>query len=330
MIKQLPIIIFCLVESISAFCQEYRTFREYCLDDHENMEIKRTVRIIKEEYGVEDCNQAYIEITKYKDMWIGSLFEEISDLSPIAQFTHLESLELGGHKISNLAPLSKLTNLKTIDLIGNNISDMSPIAELKMLEKLNIRGNNLTNLFPLAVLTNLVELDIGSNKIFDLKPLIQLSKLADLDISQSPIEEIYPLASLTKLRYLYIGNTGINEEQISWLKNQLPKTIILRLSKIQSENQGRIRMGGIAQSLELFRIHNKRYPNTNEGLNALINMPESVQETWRGPYIEKQMLIDPWGTNYDYALLNLGNDYKIKSAGRDKQFGTKEDLSYPL
>jgi general secretion pathway protein G len=49
------------------------------------------------------------------------------------------------------------------------------------------------------------------------------------------------------------------------------------------------RGGALAKSLNTFRIHMGRFPTTEEGLRALLERPDSVDEKddkWSGPYIE--------------------------------------------
>ena len=81
-------------------------------------------------------------------------------------------------------------------------------------------------------------------------------------------------------------------------------------------DQAKIGMGGIGQALQLYRIHHGRYPNSEEGLDALLRNPGS-SSSWRGPYIEKNKLKDPWQRPFDYKSLNNGRAYEISSEGLD-------------
>jgi general secretion pathway protein G len=91
-------------------------------------------------------------------------------------------------------------------------------------------------------------------------------------------------------------------------------------------DQARIAMANISQQLQLYKIHNNHYPNTSQGLNALISNPGDSPR-WRGPYLEKDKLSDPWGTPFDYK--SDGRNYEIISAGPDQQLGSADDISYP-
>ena len=103
-------------------------------------------------------------------------------------------------------------------------------------------------------------------------------------------------------------------------------TNIVGTSDEAKKDQARIAMGGIAQSLQLYRVHNNRYPNTAEGLEALVTDP-GTSKRWKGPYFEKQKLNDPWGNPYNYT--SDGRKYEIISAGIDGQMGTESDIHYP-
>ena len=91
-------------------------------------------------------------------------------------------------------------------------------------------------------------------------------------------------------------------------------------------DQARIAMGNIAQSLQLYRVHNNRYPTTSQGLEALVSNPGNSPR-WRGPYIEKDKLNDPWLTPFGYN--SDGRTYEIISAGPSGQMDTEDDIVYP-
>src|SRR3954464_7855940 len=51
------------------------------------------------------------------------------------------------------------------------------------------------------------------------------------------------------------------------------------------EDQARIGMSFIAQNMQLYKVHNNKYPSTEQGLQALVKDPGDSKR-WRGPYIE--------------------------------------------
>jgi general secretion pathway protein G len=69
-----------------------------------------------------------------------------------------------------------------------------------------------------------------------------------------------------------------------------------------------------AKSLELFYADFRRYPTEKEGLAALIRRPSALAG-WRGPYIDGDFSVDPWGNEYVYSVWNDGADYRLFTYG---------------
>ena len=82
----------------------------------------------------------------------------------------------------------------------------------------------------------------------------------------------------------------------------------------QKAAKAQIELFGTA--LDMFRLDIGRYPTTEEGLKALREKPSGV-ETWRGPYISKEIPIDPWGKPYVYKCPGEHGDYDLISYGLD-------------
>ncbi len=51
--------------------------------------------------------------------------------------------------------------------------------------------------------------------------------------------------------------------------------------------------------LEQYRLDGGMYPSMDEGLQVLREEPADAQG-WRGPYLTKQIPLDPWGSPYVY------------------------------
>ncbi len=86
----------------------------------------------------------------------------------------------------------------------------------------------------------------------------------------------------------------------------------------------RSQMEMFTTTLDAYRLDNGSYPSTEQGLNALWELP-SVQApaNWRGPYLRKAVPLDPWGRAYIY--INPGqsnpNGFDLISLGADGQPG---------
>ncbi|MDP6488692.1 MAG: type II secretion system major pseudopilin GspG [SAR324 cluster bacterium] len=76
---------------------------------------------------------------------------------------------------------------------------------------------------------------------------------------------------------------------------------------------------GLETALDLYRLHNSRYPSAEQGLKALLEKPEVgfIPKNWNGPYLRGNNLPeDGWGSPYRYLSVN-GKNYEIISLGAD-------------
>jgi len=82
-----------------------------------------------------------------------------------------------------------------------------------------------------------------------------------------------------------------------------------------------LQIESIETALKLYKLDNGMYPDTDQGLEALVNKPEtgSVSQKWReGGYLEKgRVPKDPWGNDFIYLSPGLHGDYDIVSYGAD-------------
>lgn len=77
-------------------------------------------------------------------------------------------------------------------------------------------------------------------------------------------------------------------------------------------------------ALDTFRLDVGRYPMTEEGLNALREKPTGL-EGWHGPYLPKELPVDPWGKPYVYKSPGEHGDYDLISYGLDGAEGGEEE-----
>jgi len=84
----------------------------------------------------------------------------------------------------------------------------------------------------------------------------------------------------------------------------------------------------LSAALDLFEMHNGRYPTTGEGLAALRTAPPGAS-SWKGPYLKRPVPFDPWGKAYVYRSPGEHNrdDYDLSSAGPDGVEGTADDIT---
>ena len=79
----------------------------------------------------------------------------------------------------------------------------------------------------------------------------------------------------------------------------------------------------LSTSLDLFKLDAGRYPDAQEGLQALVQAPSGLgADRWRGPYLKKKAVPkDPWGNEYRYAAPGQHGDFDIVSLGSDGREG---------
>lgn len=79
----------------------------------------------------------------------------------------------------------------------------------------------------------------------------------------------------------------------------------------------------IGQALDLYRLDNRNYPSSEQGLKALVEKTEidPIPPRFRsGGYLNK-VPMDPWGTPYVYLSPGLHGDYDLISFGADAELG---------
>jgi general secretion pathway protein G len=69
-------------------------------------------------------------------------------------------------------------------------------------------------------------------------------------------------------------------------------------------------------ALDTYRLDVGKYPTTEEGLKALREKPSGV-EGWNGPYLPKEIPLDPWKRPYIYKSPGEHGDYDLISHGLD-------------
>jgi general secretion pathway protein G len=83
----------------------------------------------------------------------------------------------------------------------------------------------------------------------------------------------------------------------------------------------RLQIADLGAALDMYRLDVGRYPNNNEGLEALVSQPGDAPN-WNGPYLQKRKLPkDPWGYDYEYKFPGENGPYDLYSLGSDNAQG---------
>ncbi|MGZ3238448.1 MAG: type II secretion system major pseudopilin GspG [Burkholderiaceae bacterium] len=75
-----------------------------------------------------------------------------------------------------------------------------------------------------------------------------------------------------------------------------------------------------SKALDTYRLDVGHYPTSEEGLGVLLVKPPTAPN-WNGPYLQKNVPMDPWSHPYVYRSPGSKGDYEIISYGRDGQPG---------
>ena len=76
----------------------------------------------------------------------------------------------------------------------------------------------------------------------------------------------------------------------------------------------------LESAVDTYRLDIGRYPTTEQGLEALRERPDGIDK-WDGPYLRKELPLDPWGNPYMYESPSEHGEYAIISYGADGKPG---------
>lgn len=82
----------------------------------------------------------------------------------------------------------------------------------------------------------------------------------------------------------------------------------------------RAQMDSIAKALEQYRLEVGTFPTEEQGLDALMTQPAGVKR-WQGPYLKKEVPLDPWNNPYVYKISSNGREMDLVSLGADGREG---------
>ena len=88
----------------------------------------------------------------------------------------------------------------------------------------------------------------------------------------------------------------------------------------------KITLANVASALDQYKLDNNKYPNTQEGLDALVNQPSSAKNWMAGGYLKGGYPKDSWDNDLQYvAPGSAGRAYDLYSFGADGKEGGEEN-----
>lgn len=100
-------------------------------------------------------------------------------------------------------------------------------------------------------------------------------------------------------------------------------TLFQRLSPAK-QSAARAQMENFMTALDQYFIDNGQFPTPHQGLSALRAKPDGAAK-WNGPYLKKDIPVDPWGNAYIYRSPGRNGGYEILSYGADGKEGGEGD-----
>ena len=84
-------------------------------------------------------------------------------------------------------------------------------------------------------------------------------------------------------------------------------------------------IANLETAIDAFQVDTGRFPSSDEGLKALVEMPGNVKN-WHGPYIKRGVPNDPWSQPYVYRFPGTknANSYDLFSMGEDQREGNDD------
>jgi len=152
----------------------------------------------------------------------------ISDIEPLGNLEQLSQICLDNCNISNLDRLSSLKNLQSISVEYNPVESIDFISTLAKVTGFSFSGTKVEDISILAEKTDLLVLRLKNMEVksVDLAPLAALKKLRGLSVAQNQAEllGLQVIGGFKELALLEIvsNDLGISEEDIAWLREQLP------------------------------------------------------------------------------------------------------------
>jgi general secretion pathway protein G len=93
----------------------------------------------------------------------------------------------------------------------------------------------------------------------------------------------------------------------------------------RNEQIARIEIAELGGGLLLFYFDIGRYPSSSEGLKSLAHNHSNL-DSWRGPYLTRDLKKDSWGNPYIYYCPGRHGDYDLLSCGADRVEGSADDV----
>ncbi|WP_448506861.1 type II secretion system major pseudopilin GspG [Immundisolibacter sp.] len=96
---------------------------------------------------------------------------------------------------------------------------------------------------------------------------------------------------------------------------------VIKYIASSKSDTAKLQVEEFSSALDLYKLEVGRYPNSQEGLQALVEAPGGVSN-WNGPYLKKKAVPkDPWGADYHFVSPGQHGPFDLYSYGADGHEG---------
>jgi general secretion pathway protein G len=85
-------------------------------------------------------------------------------------------------------------------------------------------------------------------------------------------------------------------------------------------NVAKAQIDALEKALDQYRLDTGHYPSAELGLDALVKRPAN-EPKWNGPYLRRDIPLDPWGKPYVYRIPGERGEFDLVSFGKDGRPG---------
>nr|XP_043887034.1 leucine-rich repeat and guanylate kinase domain-containing protein isoform X2 [Solea senegalensis] len=156
----------------------------------------------------------------------------LSDVSILCSYVHLQKLELPHNKIKDLSCVSHMPYLFILDASHNHISDFFGFQPPKNLKVANFSYNRMTKMKDLSAYLCLTKLDLDYNGFSEISGLEQCTMLTHLSLAHNRISRISGLYNLPLSHLCLRGNQLERIEGLETIKSL--QFLDLSLNRIRS------------------------------------------------------------------------------------------------
>ncbi|NXM45703.1 LRGUK protein, partial [Gymnorhina tibicen] len=149
---------------------------------------------------------------------------------PGTEYVYLR-LTLPGRELSDISILSGYVHLQKMELSSNKINDLSCVSHMPYLIELNASKNELTTYFDFKPPKNLKEVDFSHNQIPKMRDLSAYHSLTKLLLDSNEIEEIRGLERCRSLSHLGLSHNRLSA--LGGLENLPIRILDLSFNRIE-------------------------------------------------------------------------------------------------